>query len=69
MVNPVAFRRDPARAWGFYGRRLDLYRRTVPHRGFDILRKWGEWIGAFVFTSHVDGHFQKAAFADERVVE
>lgn len=28
------FARDPTRAWGFYGYRLALYRRTVPHAGF-----------------------------------
>lgn len=71
IANPVAFRHDPVRAWGFYGHRLNLYRQTVPHRGFDILRKWGERMahGAFVFTSNVDGQFQKAAFADERIAE
>jgi NAD-dependent SIR2 family protein deacetylase len=71
IANPVAFDRDPWRAWGFYGHRLNLYRRTTPHRGFDILRKWGGGValGAFVFTSNIDGQFQKAGFADERVVE
>ena len=30
----------------------------------------GEWIeAAFVFTSNVDGHFQRAGFAPERIVE
>lgn len=71
IANPAAFRHDPVRAWGFYGHRLNLYRRTMPHRGFDILRRWGERMehGAFVFTSNVDGQFQKAGFADERIVE
>jgi hypothetical protein len=51
----------PSRAWGFYGHRLNLYRKTVPHAGFDILRKWGEKmpLGYRVFTSNVDGQFQK----------
>lgn len=31
IANPSAFRADPARAWGFYGHRLRLYRETVPH--------------------------------------
>jgi NAD-dependent SIR2 family protein deacetylase len=71
IANPEGFFRDPTRAWGFYGHRLNLYRNTVPHRGFDILRKWGERIahGAFVFTSNVDGQFQKAGFAEGRVAE
>lgn len=71
IANPVAFRQDPARAWGFYGHRLNLYRRTLPHDGYRILRKWAERMdhGAFVFTSNVDGHFQKGGFAEERVAE
>jgi NAD-dependent SIR2 family protein deacetylase len=71
IANPVAFRRDPARAWGFYGHRLNLYRRTVLHDGYAILRKWADRMehGAFVFTSNVDGHFQKVGFAEEQVAE
>ncbi len=60
LADPVHFVEDPALAWGFYGHRLDLYRRTVPHAGFAVLREWG----ARVFTSNVDGQFQRAGFAD-----
>ncbi|PLZ00065.1 NAD-dependent deacetylase [Burkholderia sp. WAC0059] len=71
IANLAAFHHDPVRAWGFYGHRLNLYRQTVPHRGFDILRHWGERMehGAFVFTSNVDGQFQKAGFAEDRIAE
>lgn len=71
LANPRWFERDPALAWGFYGHRLQLYRATAPHAGFGILRRWAEAKsgGAFVFTSNVDGHFQKAGFADDAVVE
>ncbi len=71
MANPRWFEKDPAFAWGFYGHRLELYRRTVPHDGFAILRRWAERMrhGAFVFTSNVDGQFQRAGFDPERVVE
>ncbi|WP_431877149.1 SIR2 family NAD-dependent protein deacylase [Amycolatopsis sacchari] len=64
MADPRHFAEDPALAWGFYGHRLELYRRTVPHEGFALLRKWGEAKpgGAAVFTSNVDGQFQKAGF-------
>lgn len=41
MANPQMFDTDPNLAWGFYGHRLDLYRRTVPHEGFQILKRWG----------------------------
>ncbi|MFL9908279.1 NAD-dependent deacetylase [Paraburkholderia fungorum] len=71
IANGEAFRRNPIRAWGFYGHRLNLYRRTVPHEGFDILHRWAseKEHGAFVFTSNVDGHFQKADFAENRIQE
>lgn len=71
IANPAAFVRDPALAWGFYGHRLDLYRKTQPHAGFHLLRDIGNSLphGAFVFTSNVDGQFQKAGFAAERICE
>lgn len=39
IANPQAFKTDPALAWGFYGHRLKLYRETVPHAGFALLRE------------------------------
>ncbi len=71
MANPGWFARDPELAWGFYGHRLQLYRETEPHGGFGILKRWagGMEHGAFVFTSNVDGHFQRAGFDEERVIE
>ena len=71
MSNPVWFRRDPEQAWGFFGHRLHLYRAMAPHAGFEILRRWGECRsqGYFVFTSNVDGHFHRAGFPPERILE
>jgi NAD-dependent SIR2 family protein deacetylase len=71
IANPDSFRRDPALAWGFYGHRLALYRATVPHAGFRILRQIAARLrgGAFVFTSNVDGQFQRAGFDAQRIVE
>jgi NAD-dependent SIR2 family protein deacetylase len=71
LANPRWFVDDAQLAWGFYGHRLELYRATQPHAGFAILRRWAERTrhGAFVFTSNVDGQFQRAGFSDERVVE
>lgn len=68
---PDTFRRDARLGWGFYGHRLALYRRTVPHAGFAILQRWAERLpaGAFVFTSNVDGQFAKAGFATDRICE
>jgi NAD-dependent SIR2 family protein deacetylase len=71
LANPRWFREDPALAWGFYGHRFALYRRTTPHAGFSILKKWADRMprGAFVFTSNVDGHFQLAGFDELQIVE
>jgi NAD-dependent SIR2 family protein deacetylase len=71
IASPRAFLHDPALAWGFYGHRLALYRATVPHQGFALLREWGERMehGCSVFTSNVDGQFQLAGFDPQRVVE
>jgi NAD-dependent SIR2 family protein deacetylase len=71
MANPDWFHRDPHLAWGFYGHRLNLYRQTVPHPGFEILLQIGKKKkgGYFVFTSNVDGQFHQAGFLDELILE
>ena len=71
MANPQGFSSDPAFAWGFYGHRLNLYRETKPHEGFQTLLKWGRAkpAGCAVMTSNVDGHFQRAGFDGEPVYE
>lgn len=71
VADPVHFAEDPELAWGFYGHRLGLYRETVPHEGFEVLRRWAERMprGARVFTSNVDGQFQVAGFAPQHVAE
>jgi len=64
IASPAAFHSSPGMAWGFYGHRLALYRQTMPHQGFSLLRHWGGRMlhGLSVFTSNVDGQFQKAGF-------
>ncbi|MFO0890386.1 MAG: Sir2 family NAD-dependent protein deacetylase [Isosphaeraceae bacterium] len=71
LANPRWFRQDPELAWGFYGHRLMLYRETEPHEGFSILLKWLSRMprGGSVYTSNVDGHFQKAGFSPDQVYE
>lgn len=71
IANPAAFARDPRLAWGFYGHRLALYRATRPHAGFSLLRHMADQLpaGAFVFTSNVDGQFQRAGFPAQAVCE
>ncbi len=67
-ANPEHFTHDPAFGWGFYGHRTNLYRSTVPHEGFHIIRNWIGRNSAdyFVVTSNVDGQFQKAGYDDKR---
>ena len=71
IANPDAFHAKPELAWGFYGHRLNLYRNTVPHAGFELLRRMGAQMtrGCFVLTSNVDGQFQKAGFSEEQICE
>ncbi len=71
IADPVWFERDPQLAWAFYGHRLNLYRKITPHDGFAKLLSWAaaKPEGYFVFTSNVDGHFQKAGFDADRVAE
>jgi NAD-dependent SIR2 family protein deacetylase len=71
VASPRTFVRDPALAWGFYGHRLELYRATIPHTGFGILRRWSDAmaLGSRIFTSNVDGQFQKAGFSESHVHE
>ena len=71
IASPAAFHTDPELAWGFYGHRLNLYRATVPHEGFRLLRELAGSMprGGFVYTSNVDGQFQRAGFTEREVAE
>ncbi len=71
LANPRWFRDDPSLAWEFYGHRLLLYRDTIPHDGFFKLLEFAKTKkgGYFVFTSNVDGQFQKAGFDENKIVE
>ena len=71
MANPRWFESDPHLAWAFYGHRLNLYRQTVPHHGFDRFLDFCKTNNKdyFVFTSNVDGQFQKAGFAEDKIEE
>ncbi len=71
LANPEAFEKTPELAWGFYGHRLNLYRKTTPHLGFEILKDWATTRpgGYFIYTSNVDGQFQKAGFDEHSIYE
>jgi len=71
MANPKWFATNPPLAWAFYGHRLNLYRDTMPHDGFKMLldlveKKNNDY---FIYTSNVDGQFQKAGFSQDKIVE
>ena len=68
---PDTFEINPKLAWGFYGHRLNLYRNTQPHMGFRYLRAIAKQLdgGAFIYTSNVDGHFQRSGFPLNNIVE
>jgi len=71
MANPEWFERNPHLAWAFYGHRLNLYRSVEPHQGFKQLLEIAESKpdGYFVYTSNVDGQFQKAGFSKTLIEE
>lgn len=71
MACPDLFDENPRLAWGFYGLRLESYRQAKPHQGYQLLKQWGKnkAFGTYVWTSNVDGHFAKAGFATERIIE
>ena len=70
MASPEWFETNPKLAWAFYGHRLNLYRETIPHEGFHLLK---ELVASkkdyFIFTSNVDGQFQKAGFDESKISE
>lgn len=70
LANPYWFEKDPYLAWAFYGHRLNLYKNTTPHKGFykllEIAKSKKDY---FVFTSNVDGQFQKAGFSEQKIDE
>jgi NAD-dependent SIR2 family protein deacetylase len=71
MANPRRFAENPQLGWGWYGHRLIDYRTKTPHDGFRMLMEMAKpkKNGYFVFTSNVDGHFQKAGFEDDLTYE
>ena len=70
LANPIWFEQKPHLAWAFYGHRLNLYRETTPHNGFNILLDIAKSKkDYFVITSNVDGQFQKTGFSEDKIDE
>ncbi len=68
--NPRSFYDDARAAWGFFAYRYHMYVKAQPHEGYDILLNLAKRKqDYFVFTSNVDGLFQKAGFDEEKIME
>lgn len=61
MANPSWFLKNPRLAWAFYGHRLNLYRNTLPHEGFFILKKISKLLNDnyFIVNQMLMGIFKK----------
>ncbi|KAL6053495.1 NAD-dependent deacetylase [Balamuthia mandrillaris] len=63
----VDFEGDPLLAWGYYAQRMKWYRETPPHEGyhklFNICKAKEDY---FVFTSNVDGMFERSGFDENK---
>lgn len=67
MSCPSRFQKDdkygPQLAWAFWKWRYCAYTQNEPHAGYKILKKWADTKkSCFVFTSNIDGHFERAGF-------
>lgn len=71
VASPYLFFDNPNLAWAFYGHRLNLYRNTEPHKGYEMLLDLVKAKGDnyFVYTTNVDGHFEKACFDTQKIYE
>ena len=71
-ASPRFFNLKPNEFWFFYGHRYNSYQEHSPHSGFNSLlelcnsSKNGKY---HVYTSNVDGHFQKAGFNEDKITE
>jgi NAD-dependent SIR2 family protein deacetylase len=72
IMNHKYFEGHPERFWYLYGERYNAYKAATPHNGYNILKQWGEVLKKgkyFSYTSNVDGHFIKAGFPENKLVE
>lgn len=70
MSDDKWFVEDPLFAWGVNYTQMEMYRKTQPHSGFAAVLRWASVLNKpyFVFTSNIDGQFEKAGFPPDRVV-
>ena len=66
---------DLAISWGFILRMMNMFSTCKPHEGYDLVRKICEQknmkreSSTFVFTSNIDGYFERAGFDRDSVYE
>ena len=65
------FTERPRHAWGAFGAQFALFARALPHAGYAALRSIAARMrrGVFVYSSNVDGHFERAGFHPEAILE
>lgn len=59
----------PEQSWAFIAYRIDQYKHTVPHKGFEILLDLVKEKEYFIVTSNCDEQFQKAGFDKDKIWE
>ncbi len=71
VLEPACFRDDAGLAWGWWGPTLQRTREVHPHAGYGYLLEIAAQLprGHFIFTTEVDGLFQRAGFDPARIVE
>ena len=69
IATTKALTERPRLAWGFQMRMFEMFRDAEPHAGHEVLLEWTRARPYFVYTSNVDGQFQKAGFDPRRIVE
>ena len=66
---------DLAISWGFILRMMHMFSTCKPHEGYDLVRKICEQknmkreSSTFVFTSNIDGYFERAGFDRDSLYE
>lgn len=68
LADPKWFITQPEIGWGFYGARLAMYNKAIPHQGYYDLLKFAKRMkhGYGVITSNVDTLFQRSGFSSGR---
>ena len=71
LANQSWFVTNPPMALAFYGHRYNLYKNIIPHEGFKMILDFVKTKNDnyFIFTSNVDGEFQKAGFDENKIME